>query len=162
MKSKKAIGLLAALLVLTFLSVALVVHSQHGLSTALGLFSVLGFAMGTATINYKYPVSASIAPTAQQVYGLGVVTAQVNFGDTDISAVVTHNFGLSANELADLFPIVIIDPTSGGTVFPQFTFTKATNAVTMNKASTSGTGGTFDVTILRPHTNQGGTIGINR
>lgn len=160
---KKAIGLLAALLVLGSLSVALVVHSQHmSLSTTLGLFSALGFAMGTATINYKYPVSASIAPTAQQVYGLGIVTAQVNFGDTDASAVVTHNFGLSANELADLFPAVIVDPTAGGTTFPQFTYTKATNAVTINKASTSGTGGTFDVIILRPHTNQGGTIGTTR
>ena len=159
---KKAIGLLAALLVLGFLSVALVFHFQHPLSTAMWIFSALSFAMGTATINYKYPVSASIAPTAQQVYGLGVVTAQVNFGDTDVSAVVTHNFGLSANELADLFPVVIVDPTASGTTFPQFTFTKATNAVTIAKASTAGTGGLFDVIILRPHTNQGGTIGTTR
>jgi hypothetical protein len=162
MKFQKAIGLLAALLVLMFLSVALVVHSQHPLSTAMWMFSALSFAAGTAVINYKYPVSASIAPTAQQVYGLGVVTAQVNFGDTDASAVVTHNFGLSANELADLFPAVIVDPTASGTTFPQFTFTKAANTVTINKASTSGTGGLFDVIILRPHTNQGGTIGTTR
>lgn len=65
----------------------------------------------SATINYRYPVAGATPPTFAQSYGRGVVTAQVNFGDTDTSAVVIDNFGLSANELADLFPRVIMDAT---------------------------------------------------
>lgn len=161
MKFQKAIGLLAALLVLGFLSVALVVHSQHPVNAVMWALSTLSLMAGAVTVTYKYPISGLTAPIASQVYGLGVVTAQVNAADTDTSIVVTHNFGLSAAELADLFPLVLINTTAAG-VSPAFTFSKGTNSVTITKASTSGTGGTFDVIILRPHTNQAGGSSGNR
>jgi hypothetical protein len=162
MKFKKTVGLLAALLALALLSVALVISIQHGAVTqkailwALTSLSVLA---GAVTVTYKTPVSGLTAPTAAQVYGLGLISAVLEIGDTDTSAVITHNFGLDANELASRFPIVVMNPTAGGTVFPQFTIAKATNSVTLTKASASGTGGSFDVFILRPHTNQ---IGVGR
>lgn len=160
MNYRKCIGLLAALLVLAFFSVALVVSLQHGhvgMKILAWAFTGLSFAFG-ASVTYKYPVSGATAPTAQQVYGLGIMTAQVFIGDTDLTAVVTHNFGLSAQELLDLFPIVQTSATVGATVFPGFTVTKAANTVTFSKASAVGSGGTFDVIIQRPSTQQAGPL----
>lgn len=160
MKKTHCIGLLAALLVLGIFSVALVVSFNHSLAPKVIVWSLTALSVvAGATVTYKTPVSGATAPTAAQVYGLGVVTAQVNLADADLTVDVTHNFGLDANELASLFPAVIINPTAGATVFPQFTIAKAANKITLNKASVTNTGGTFDVIILRPHTNQ---IGVNR
>ncbi len=165
MKYKQVIGLLVALLALAFFSVALVVSIQHGhtgMKVLAWTFTALSFAFGIPVVTYKFPVSGLTAPTAPQVYGLGLVTAQLTMGDTDLTVDITHNFGLTAAELADLFPVVIMNPTALATVFPGFTFVKAANKITLNKPSAVNSGGTFDVVILRPHTNQGGTIGQDR
>lgn len=156
MKKKNLIGFLAALLVLGFFSVALVTHQQHVVSAIAWALGAASFALGTVTVNYTAPATGSSAPTAAQVYGLGLVTAQVNMADTDASATIIHNFGLDANELAFLFPFVILNQDSGGTTNPEYAFSKGTNSVTITKASTSGTGGTFDVCIWRPPSNQYG------
>ena len=153
----KLIGFLAALLVLACFSVALVVHPD--LKMIAYALTVLSFAAGTVTVTYATPVAGTSAPTAAQVYGLGLITAQVNCADTDTVIVITHNFGLNAQELLDLFPFAIVNNIAGATTYPQYTFTTATNTLTIGKASTSGTGGTFDVCVWRPPTNQ---IGVNR
>jgi hypothetical protein len=154
MKTKHLIGFLAALLVLAFFSVALVVHDQTSIRNLAWALGAASFALGTVTVTYQVPVSGTSAPTAAQVYGLGLVTAQVNNADTDASITITHNFGLDAGELAALYPFVIINQDSGGTTLPAYEISKATNSVTITKASTSGTGGTFDVCVWRPPTNQ--------
>jgi len=157
MQTKQLIGFLAALLVLAFFSVALVVHHDlRSLVWALTAFSVLA---GTVTVTYETPIQGTSAPTAAQVYGLGLITAQVNCADTDTVIVITHNFGLTAQELLDLFPFAIVNNVSGATTYPQYTYSNTTNTLTIGKASTSGTGGTFDVLVWRPPTNQ---IGVNR
>jgi len=165
MKYKKVIGLLAALLVFAFFSVALVVSIQHGHGLAKTIawgLTTLSFSFGVVVVTYKFPVSGLTAPTDRQVYGLGIVTAQVFMADTDLSAVITHNFGLTAAELADLFPIPIVNATAGATAFDGFTYSATANTLTLTKPSAVGSGGTFNVAILRPHTNQGGTIGQDR
>jgi hypothetical protein len=157
MKYKKVIGLLAALLALAFFSVALVVSIQHGhvgMKVLAWAFTALSVGFGVVAINYKYPTA--IAPVAGDVYGLGLVTAQVFMADTDLTAVITHSFGLSAQELVDLFPLVEINVAAGASVYPAFTLTRATNTITLTKPSAVGSGGTFEVGIMRPHTNQGG------
>jgi len=162
MKYKKTIGLLAALLVLAFLSVAIVPTIYHGhltLKAVLWGLSSLAVLFGVTAVNYKYPTN--VAPTAAQVYGLGLVTAQVFMADADTTVDITHSYGLSAQELVDLFPIVVITapPQSGATLFPGFTVQKFTNKITLGKPNVgAGTGGTFDVAIFRPHTNQGGPL----
>ena len=154
MKTKHLIGFLAALLVLAFFSVALVVHDQHLIRQVAAFLGFASFLFGTVTVTYQVPVSGTSAPTAQQVYGLGLITAQVNSADADSSIVITHNFGLDAGELAALYPFAIINQVSGGTTLPQYTFSNTANALTIGKASTSGTGGTFNVCVWRPPTNQ--------
>src|SRR5882672_34341 len=161
MKCKKVIGLLVALLAFAFFSVALVVSTQHGHALAKtivwGLTS-LSFAFGVVVVTYKYPVSGLTAPTAAQVYGLGVVTATVFMLDTDLTATVTHNFGLSAAELADLFSVPIVNASSGVSVFPGFTIARTANTVVLTKPSAVGSGGTFEVVILRPSTQLAGPL----
>lgn len=113
-----------------------------------------------STVAYKYPVASATAPTAAQVYGLGRVTATVVFGDADLTAVITHNFGLSAQELLNLFPIVTINSGNvTNTVYPGFFVTRTTNTVTLTKPSAVGSGGTFEVSIDRPSTQVAGNIG---
>jgi len=112
------------------------------------------FVAGTATVTYLYPVAGATAPTAAQIRLLSLVTVQVHFGDTDTSAVLTHNFGESTAENADGFPLIDWWITAPGTVVPliSFAFTD-TNTVTITKASTTGTNCTIEVALLRPHTN---------
>jgi len=78
----------------------------------------------------------------------------VHFGDTDTTAVVTHNFNLSAAELADGFPIPDWHITAPGTVVPLISIVNTdSNNITITKASVTGTNCTIEVAILRPDTN---------
>jgi len=91
-----------------------------------------------------------VAPTATQA--VNDVGAIVTWLDADLTAIVTHNFGLTATQNTQLFPIVIvnIDSTSTGTANPTITVTRSLNNITLTKVSAAGSGGTLAVTCLRP------------
>ncbi len=107
-----------------------------------------------AVITYEYPVGGTtVAPTQAQMALLSMLTAQVVFVvDTDTTAVITHNMGVSAANLGSLFPIVVITPNVLGTA-PLFVVAALTNSnvVTLTKASGLGSNGTFSVTVMRPN-----------
>lgn len=116
----------------------------------------LGPLVGVVTVTYKYPVSGLVAPTAQQVRVLSMVTATLNWGDTDTSATITHNFGLSSAELADLFPVPVVYAIAlNGSPSAPAPFVNLTdgNTITITKSSVTNSGGTFNVVVFRPHTN---------
>ncbi len=61
-----------------------------------------------AVITYQHPVAGIVAPTALQAMDL--VTAVVEALDADTDAVVVHNLGLTAAQLALGWPIVTLEP----------------------------------------------------
>jgi hypothetical protein len=157
-RMKHAIGLLAALLVLGFLSVALI---HHDLKTLAWLGSFVSFALGTVTVTYEWPSAGTTPPTAAQMNQPGgsntLVTATVVMQDGDTTGVLTHNMALSAADQAALFPLLGFYYDALETVAPLFTMTipngtTPANTVTLGKASGAGTGFTATVWVMRPHT----------
>lgn len=155
--SRKAIGFLAALLTLGFIVAGVFALEYHPqwvqdiLSVAFA--SVLLF--GVVTVTYEYPVSGSSAPTAQKMLTLSLVTAVLNWGDTDTTATITHNMGITAAQLAQLFPFVSVYAVAlngSPSAPPPFVSTLATNSITITKSSVTNSGGTFNVYIFRPNT----------
>lgn len=105
------------------------------------------------TITYAYPVAGTTPPTALQALGCNAVTATVNWSDSEVSAVITHNFKLSAAQLANLFPLVQVVLLGGSTttLAPVITVTLTdSSTVTIGKTTVVGTQGTLLVTIMRP------------
>lgn len=104
-----------------------------------------------SSVNYAYPVSGTVAPTAAQAANVNMVTASVVMADADTTAVINHNMSLSATQLTNLWPTVSVVQNAGGTPSPLLTVTRAANSVTLTKQSTAaGSGGTVEVTIQRP------------
>jgi hypothetical protein len=111
-----------------------------------------------STINYLYPV-AGAAPSSKAVSTCTYVTAQVVFGDTDTTAVVSTNFN-SANAgtnlaapLVEGFPVSTIEyATAPTTTLPnQITIVPGTNQVTFGKTAQTGSACTVVVKITRPN-----------
>lgn len=106
-------------------------------------------------VNYKYPVSGTVAPTAAVMRAHNEINALVTCLDADTVITIVHNWGLPAKDVTGLFPfpVIIADVSSTGTVVPLFTYNNSnTNQVTINKPTTVGTQGTYNVMILRPTT----------
>lgn len=108
------------------------------------------------TVNYKWPVSGTTAPTALQASQVSTINAQVVLADADTVAVVTHNWNLSAADLAAYFPIVssFVEGSGTGGAILATILTTLTNsvAVTISKVSTAaGTAQTLVVSLSRPH-----------
>jgi hypothetical protein len=105
------------------------------------------------TITYTYPVAGTTPPTLAQALNCNMVVATVNWSDSEITALLTHNWGLSAAQAANLWPTTIIDYLAGSTTtLPQaitVTYTN-TNVVTLTKSTVVGGQGTLVVTLLRP------------
>jgi len=103
-------------------------------------------------VTYLYSVAGTTPPSLLQDLQLSEVVAQVQFADTDAGpASVTHNWGLTAAQLAVGIPQVSITAVAlNGTVNPGLTFARVSNAVTISKGSTAaGSGGTFEVVVNR-------------
>lgn len=158
MKTKHAIGLLAALLVLGCLSVALVVHPP-GLKAVFSVISFFGLMAGAVTITYEHPVSVqgtSVGPTVSQIYGKSEVGAVVNLLDADTTFTITHNFGNIGNgptELSKGYPIPYCYYTSAGTGPVLFQMVPNATTCVFTKSTAAGSGGTLQVVLLRPSTN---------
>jgi len=108
-----------------------------------------------STINYRYPVAGTTAPTAAQVVNLSAVTAQFIMVDSDVVATIVHNMAISTTNLANGFPFVQMRLTSAPTtsIVDQFTVDVIDgNTVTVNKTAATGSACTGEVVILRPNT----------
>ena len=105
------------------------------------------------TITYTYPVAGTTAPTLAQALLCNMVVATVNWSDSEITARLTHNWGLSSTQAGNLWPVTIIDYLAGSTTtLPQaitVTYTN-TNVITLTKSTVVGGQGTLVVTLLRP------------
>lgn len=108
-----------------------------------------------STINYRYPVSGSTAPTAAQVVNNSLVTAQYVMVDSDVVATIVHNMALSATQLANGFPVLSNRLTSAPTTSIVDLFTVDildSNTVTVNKTAATGSACTGEIAIFRPNT----------
>ena len=106
------------------------------------------------TVTYAYPVAGTTGPTAAQA-GAGVVTAVINWAESDTTGLITHNFGLQTQTFpgntGQLFPEIIWYLQSGQTVMPAVTFSLTSgNVITFGKQSAVGSGGSMVVIITRP------------
>lgn len=108
-----------------------------------------------STINYRYPVAGSTAPTAAQVADLSMVTAQFVMLDSDVVATITHNMAISTTNLANGFPIADMRLTSAPTttIVDRFSVDVIdANTVTVNKTAAVGSACTGEVVVFRPNT----------
>jgi len=109
--------------------------------------------MATEIVTYTYPVAGTVAPTAAQVAALSLVVAQVSMVDTSTTVAITHNFGLSLAQGSDQFPVAIPVVQTPGTAIPTLAITLTNSvAISLNKLSAAGSGGTYVVYIFRPNT----------
>lgn len=156
-----------AVLLLSFLALALpaLAHKEHWKlirrewrAPLRILCGVWEEELGVVVISYLFPTGGNntTPPTAAQAAQVPTQTAQVFFADTDAQAVIVHNMQLGASAPFFLFPEVIITKSLGGasdtSFFTNFTFGLTnTNSITINKPVGTGTGGTYNVVIRRPH-----------
>jgi hypothetical protein len=100
------------------------------------------------------------APTQAQVggpNGRNLVSALLNFTDTDTAFTLTHNMQLTTAQLACLYPLVTILPVSSNqgsasAVTPLWTIVKGSNTITFTKIQQTGSGQTVQIDIRRPGT----------
>ena len=149
---------LAALL--TF-SVAFAIHDPtHRL-----VFDLLSLVpiFGAVTTTYLYPtnlgplVGGNVAPTQTQMgpetaakFNTVIATVSASAaGDT--SAVITHNFQLTAGEISQGFPRTVLEFLTDATSSPWFVASQNPNYTVIQK-NTLNAGPTVEVIIDRPHT----------
>lgn len=107
------------------------------------------------TVTYEYPVAGLVAPTALQSANLVIATI-IKALDADIAATITHNFGLTAAQLAAGFPIIEITPIlQVDAKLSDFTVNAAgANDVSFIMTAAGGSGNVaaqVRVSIERPH-----------
>jgi hypothetical protein len=109
------------------------------------------------TVTYTYPVAGTTAPTALQALNVNTVIATViATADADTTATITHNFGLSATQLASGFPFINPVPTLSQalTALSAWSVTSITaNTVVLTKLASTGSGNAspqLTVSIQRP------------
>lgn len=157
--------LLLALLALALPALAFKQHrsfiKQEWRRPLRALFAELAFGDAGYTVTYCWPGGASgqstTAPTAIQASQVNLQTALVAMGDSETFALFTHNWGLPASFPTFLFPLIHYHQADIGvgpsTQLGNLTFNISnTNVITINKLAAVGSGGTFVVTLMRPHT----------
>lgn len=96
------------------------------------------------TVAYQTPAVAtpgSTPPTAAQSAKHNQIAALVTGDGAATSVTITHNWGLSAGQLANLYPLVSFEAllASGNTAAPIVT-TRAANSITLTVTAFSGAG----------------------
>lgn len=117
----------------------------------LGAVSVLYFVRGGGVL-----INGSAnGPTASQAQAVYKQSAQVAMGDADTQALFTHSWGLDASAPTYLEPEIFYyqqQITANGTWLTALTFDVTnTNVVKINKPNFAQSGGTWIVTLRRPH-----------
>ena len=119
------------------MSVSVTYNIQGGASTP-----------GLPLVNSTTPPSAGQAAQTQEII------AQVTMATTDVQALITHNWGFTTSQVANLFrpqvigPLFITAPVGASFGVPVYTFAWLSNVLQVNKTSGAGTDGTF-ILILR-------------
>lgn len=146
MTTRLKLTILMAVLIASGAAAILLFHlNPVAVISACFLFGSVG------TVNYAYPLAGTVAPTAAQNAPYTTLTAQCITADADTGVIIKHNWALA--NAADLFPLVSFYVNVLGTAAPSLTATLTdSNTVSVGKATTAGTGCTFTVTLLRPHT----------
>ena len=104
---------------------------------------------GTAA--YLWPATGAIAPTALQTKDrvVALVTSDGFIGD----AVITHNMGLTADDLAAGRPHVNLERNLAASRAAQWIVSaKAANTVTLTQLAAGGAVANIQASISRPHT----------
>ena len=156
--STRTIGFSAALLILIGVAFAgTEARSALGTIALVGsLFAFLCMAgrltanpeRGAVTINYKFPVAGTVAPTAAQMQHINTVRGNViATADGDTTAAVVTNMGnkaqnpLTAAQLLLLQPEVTLGPLLAQFYTSTWTFARTdVNTVTLTKGTGGGSG----------------------
>lgn len=106
------------------------------------------------TVTYKVP-AGTVAPTAQQAFGHSrLVATVIATADADTTITITHNWGLTAAELAAGQPDVSIALlTAAGVLSAPTVTTYGTNTVVLTKSTAVGSGAApaqIQVVLTRP------------
>jgi len=129
---------------------AAVVLGWQGKLVFLGLAS-MGILFGLNTVTYEYPVAGTTAPTASQSSRKNEISAVITGDNSATDFTVTHNWGLSAAELADGWPRVNIEYLlAAGYTAASLITSKTANTVVFS--NTAFTGAALRVRLERPHT----------
>ena len=102
-------------------------------------------------VAYTYPGSGTTPATAAQAAGASVQTATISFLDADTTVTVTHNWNFDTTALARGLPLIGSVVSAAGTAPALVAVASAANTVVFAKAAGAGTGGTFLVSLQRPH-----------
>jgi hypothetical protein len=96
--------------------------------------------------------TTTVAPTTAQALLFNSLCVTAFFGDTDTSLTITHNWGLSVTAYTTLFqPWFNWYPQQTAAVTVTMgAVTLATNSITVNKNSQTGSGGLFTILLERP------------
>lgn len=100
-----------------------------------------------ATVTYEWPIAGITAPTATQSAKFNEINATVAPVLYDTTVDITHNWALSAEDLAAGFPEVLITPLQVQTSQP-FISARLTNKITITG---DGDADLYRVTIRRPN-----------
>lgn len=103
------------------------------------------------TVTYTYGGSGTVPPTIAQALNINMVVATVEGADADTATLVTHNFQVTAAQLANLFPLVTIRQSAAGTAASTVIIALTNSvAITFTKATGAGNSGTWVLAIWRP------------
>lgn len=110
----------------------------------------------TVTYTRPSPVAGGVTPpTALQAETQCVSAGVIATADGDTTATITHNFGLSAAELAADKPDVVLQPThAAAQTSLWYVSSKTANTVVLTKGTGGGSGNAAEqlqVTCYRPH-----------
>ncbi len=149
--SRLRVFLAVAAVMCLAVAIAFVTGATHGHGVVVtALLSLVGL-FGVNTVTYEAPVAGTTAPTAAQARTHQSLQCTVNGDNSATTIVVTHNWGLSAADLAAGYPFVDTEIllASGNTAAALVT-TKAANSVTLTVTAFTGVG--LRIRLQRPFT----------
>jgi hypothetical protein len=166
MRTKKKLGAVLIALALCILPVAAILAHFNAVNMVTAFLAFGALAGGTVTFTYSsfqtgsfgggFAGGSNVAPTAAQAQQVNAMSALVGFTDTDTTFTFTHNWGLSAADIAALQPYVDINVASGQqaiavAVVPNLAVSVANaNVVVFTKVQATGSGCTVSIVLRRP------------
>jgi len=151
-KTKLFTALLAVLGLAAIVTGAVLVHN-HPISSLMAakLLASLAVLAGTASVIQTFPIAGTF-PTSAQAVSCNTQINRCIFADGDTTLTLTHNWGLTAAQLAQFLPIISYYAQNSGVSANTLSFALTdSNTVTVTRAATTGGGGTFVVSLYRPY-----------